>query len=185
MITKNKVAIWSRLNVSISDCIITERSKRLGLSINAAVGVSATLAQLKERCDATFAAYVANPSSDKAWRAALEAATALEQALDRAAPAGANRSRRSADAEYDDDADNNPFAASRNNLSRHVGEEIQRVAGPMLEAAGGAGLGTGDAASPVDDRVGDLLTNEHLARRLPGDEEAECNTPIAGAGTTH
>lgn len=142
MITKNKVAIWSRLNVSISDCIITERSKRLGLSINAAVGVSATLAQLKERCDATFAAYVANPSSDKAWRAALEAATALEQALDRAAPAGANRSRRSADAEYDDDADNNPFAASRNNLSRHVGEEIQRVAGPMLEAAGGAGLGT-------------------------------------------
>jgi hypothetical protein len=121
-------------------------------------GPGALLAEAAELCDAAYAAYRANPDSDDAWMKAGEAGAFLEEALERFAPAYANREQPPAQAADGDAAESagNPY--SRNSLKAHVDKAIRRILGPMLRAAGGEGLGS--VAMPL---------------RLSADELAVCS----------
>lgn len=119
-------------------------------------GPGALLLEAKERCDAAEAAYRAAPDSDAAWMKAAEAAAFLEAALDRFAPAYANRLPGGAgtvpgnSVEYDDAESRRPQSPFETNgaMADRVGAAIQRIAGPMLCAAGGAGVAT--VAMPLE-----------------------------------
>ena len=143
--------------------VVDEASERLRGSgaLDKTTGPGALLAEAAELCDAAYAAYRDNPDSDAAWQRAAEAGAYLEEALERFAPAYANRQQPLPPTADDDDAESarNPYSA-RNSLSRRVGEAIQRIADPMLRAAGSEGLGS--VAMPLRPNTAELAVCSRL-----------------------